>query len=64
MFFFFKRLDILEMDVTDPQMVSRCFETVRQKVDSLDLIINNAGILGNQIERPINEVQSKELMEV
>ena len=38
-------LDVLPMDVTDPEQITACQAEVAKRVDSLHLLINNAGIL-------------------
>ena len=38
-------LDVLAMDVTDPEQITACQAEVAKRVDSLHLLINNAGIL-------------------
>ena len=38
--------ELIEIDVTDPSSVDRAQETLSSKIDSLDVLVNNAGILG------------------
>jgi len=39
------RVDFLELDVTDKQMIGHAAVTLAQAVDHLDVLVNNAGIL-------------------
>jgi NAD(P)-dependent dehydrogenase (short-subunit alcohol dehydrogenase family) len=52
---------ILPMDVTAPQQIATCQAEVARHVDSLHLLINNAGIL-RQVER-LAQIEMHELME-
>ncbi|KKC49129.1 MULTISPECIES: SDR family oxidoreductase [Paenibacillus] len=42
------RLHVLELDVSDPASVEKAAAAVSGKTDSLDLIVNNAGISGDK----------------
>jgi NAD(P)-dependent dehydrogenase (short-subunit alcohol dehydrogenase family) len=54
-------LIILPMDVTDPQHIAECQAEVAKRIDALQLLINNAGIL-RQSER-LTEIEMQDLME-
>ena len=42
-------MEIIELDVTDPKTIEKSFEIVKGKIENLDLLINNAAILGDKI---------------
>lgn len=42
----FSNMEPVELDVTNEASVKKAAETLSQKIDSLDVLINNAGILG------------------
>jgi len=42
--------NILHLDVSDLESISNAFETVKNQTDSIQLIINNAGVPGNRGE--------------
>ncbi len=46
--------DVIELDVTDAQSVEKAQQTLSAKTDTLDVLINNAGILG-QFPAPAGE---------
>jgi NAD(P)-dependent dehydrogenase (short-subunit alcohol dehydrogenase family) len=52
---------ILPMDVTEPQQIATCQAEVGRHVDSLHVLINNAGIL-RQVER-LAQIEMYDLME-
>ena len=54
-------LIILPMDVTNPQQIATCQAEVARRLDSLHLLINNAGIL-RQVER-LAQIEMHDLME-
>jgi NAD(P)-dependent dehydrogenase (short-subunit alcohol dehydrogenase family) len=47
-----REVTCVKTDVTQPESVARLFETIRQKHQRLDLLINNAGIFGPNCSIP------------
>ena len=45
-------LKILEMDVTDEQMVKHAAEQVQQELGQIDFLVNNAGVLFEKMVMP------------
>lgn len=43
-------LHILKMDITDEDTIDQSYEELRSRVDSLDLLLNNAGVYGSNEE--------------
>ncbi|HTH82930.1 MAG TPA: SDR family NAD(P)-dependent oxidoreductase [Mucilaginibacter sp.] len=48
----FKNLEALQIDISDPQFVKAAREVLGEKITSLDVLINNAGISGGFPQPP------------
>ncbi|HEX3054017.1 MAG TPA: SDR family oxidoreductase, partial [Aggregatilineaceae bacterium] len=54
-------LHLIDLDVSDPSSIAASFESVRQQTDSLDVLINNAGISGGT--EPLGTVTQETLLQ-
>ncbi len=54
-------LHLIALDVSDPASIAASFEIVRQQTDSLDVLINNAGISGGS--EPLGTVTQETLLQ-
>ncbi len=57
-------LTVVPLDVSDPASVEAAARTVRDATDSLDLIINNAGIIHSHHDAPLEEIDIEEIPQV
>ena len=48
----FQELEVLEIDVTKSSTIEKAAATVKSKFGCLDVLINNAGILGDMPQNP------------
>ncbi len=63
---FKKNIRLVELDVANPGSVKAAFEKINSEIDSLDILINNAGINYDTWQKAINadiEVECKVTME-
>lgn len=50
-----KNLKYVVCDVSDDDSIQKCFETISSKTDSLDLIVNNAGVNKDSVQMDIKK---------
>ena len=60
----FERLRVLQMDVTDEASINRAADALRAGTDALDVLINNAGISGDDHARIMGKLTSSEVSHV
>ena len=60
----FERLRVLQMDVTDEASINRAADALRAGTDALDVLINNAGISGDDHARIMGKLTSTEVSHV
>jgi NAD(P)-dependent dehydrogenase (short-subunit alcohol dehydrogenase family) len=53
-------IQLIALDVSDPVSIAASYAVVRQQTDSLDVLINNAGLGGNE---PLGAVTQEKLIE-
>src|SRR5512145_3045417 len=53
-------IHLIALDVSDPVSIATSYAVVRQQTDSLDVLINNAGLGGNE---PLGAVTQEKLIE-
>ena len=58
------RVAVLRLDVNDEDSINRAVEAVSAKTDALDLLINNAGIGGNESGRILGRLTAGEVSHV
>jgi len=58
------RVTVLQMDVNDKASIDGALETVAGKTDALDLLINNAGIGGDERGRIMGQLTASEVSHV
>lgn len=57
--------DIVRCDVADDDVIAQCYKSVASLTDSLDLLINNAGISNkNHPDEPPSAVNRKEFLDI
>lgn len=55
------RVTVLQMDVNDKASIDGALESVAGKIDALDLLINNAGIGGDEAGRVLGKLTASEV---
>ena len=58
------RVTVLQLDITDDASLSAALKAVAAKVDALDLLINNAGIGGDDHARILGQLTASEISHV
>lgn len=57
----FKNIKAIEIDVTHPESISAAKDSIEKEQGKLDILINNAGILGNSpqmaVDTPVHHIQ-------
>ena len=59
-----ERVTVLQLDVTDESSIDRAVKTVGAEIDGLDLLINNAGIGGDDSGRILGQLTAGEVSHV
>jgi NAD(P)-dependent dehydrogenase (short-subunit alcohol dehydrogenase family) len=48
-------IDITRLDVNSPSSIDQCVAALTEKYDSLDTLINNAGVFGGSVPEPMDQ---------
>jgi NAD(P)-dependent dehydrogenase (short-subunit alcohol dehydrogenase family) len=48
-----RSVEIIRLDVNDPSSIDHCSGDLRDRIDSIDMLINNAGIFGGSVADPM-----------
>ncbi|MBT3275450.1 MAG: SDR family NAD(P)-dependent oxidoreductase [Spirochaetales bacterium] len=59
-----ENLEVLPLDVSSAASVETALRTIKQRTDSLDIVINNAGINHANHNRPLEEIDIEEIPEI